>query len=127
MASGCVRMMEAGQRGETGPSSVSRTAQAFLTPGTMQTREREDINAGMVSVKARCGTSSKAGNSPSLTCCWRQTTSKEVVRTQRGSAKSASWGSLKAMCPFSPIPRLVISTLDESFVAAGLLVQILRI
>ena len=40
-----------------------------------------------------------------VTCCWRQAASSSTTLTSSGSAKSATGGSLKARCPFSPMPR----------------------
>ena len=64
----------------------------------------------MVSVIAWCGTSDMSANSPSWTCCWRHGSSSVVIFTVSGSSKRASCGSLKAMCPFSPIPSDTMSS-----------------
>ena len=59
----------------------------------------------MVTVMACVGTASSAGKWPSFTCWERQAASSSTTLTSRGSAKSATGGSLKARCPFSPMPR----------------------
>ena len=45
------------------------------------------------------------GKQPSATCCSRHARSSSTTFTSSGSAKSATGGSLKAMWPFSPMPR----------------------
>ena len=62
-------------------------------------------SAGMVAVSARRGTASMSGKCPSWTCWSRQARSSSTTFMSRGSSKSATGGSLKARCPFSPMPR----------------------
>ncbi len=59
----------------------------------------------MVTVMAWVGTSVSPAKCPSFTCCMRQAVSSSTTLTSRGSSKSATGGSLKARCPFSPMPR----------------------
>ena len=102
--------MLAGQAVRMSPSSVSRTARALVAAGTTQNTWAACISAGTVSVSAWVGTSSRVAKQPSCTCWLRHISSSATGFTRAGSSKSATGGSLKAMCPFSPMPMQVMST-----------------
>src|SRR4051812_7960336 len=97
--------MEAGHAGEMAPDSALRTATALACPGTTQKSLLPDMRVGIVTVSAWVGTESRDGKQPSLTCCWREASSRATTLTAAGSSKEACGGSLKARCPFSPIPK----------------------
>src|SRR5216117_906687 len=101
----CLRRIEPGQATVIGPCNAAVTASALRFSGTMQIIFFAAQSAGMVSVKAYEGTDSRLGKYPSPTCWRLQASSSLTILTERASLKSATAGSLKARCPFSPIPR----------------------
>ncbi len=110
ITSGCFRKIVAGQSVEISAFTVLKTASAFRPSGTTQLICLQFIIAGIVSERACVGTSSKVGNQPSPSCCFRHASSNSTTFTSFGSLKSATGGSLNAMCPFSPIPIQATST-----------------
>ena len=103
-----VRSIEPGQLGVTGPSSAIFTASALRASGTIASTCFAFRRAGMVRVIARLGTSSIVLKCPSLTCCIRHRSSSVTMWMRSRVAKSPG-GSLKARCPFSPIPKTQMS------------------
>ena len=77
--------------------------------GTMQNTASGAVSVGIVSVSACVGTSSSLAKQPSFTCCCRQVSSSATTLTAALSPKSATCGSLNAMCPFSPMPMHTMS------------------
>src|SRR5207249_556595 len=67
VACDCRRRMEAGQAVLIGPRRASRTEAAFRFSGAMQSIFLAEQRAGIVSVKAYCGTAAMFGKWPSLT------------------------------------------------------------
>ena len=104
VASGCVFSRVAGHAVEMSSSMTRRTIAALRLPGTDTISFGTRNSVGTVKVIARVGTPSSDGNQPSATCCSRHLLSRIATLTACGSLKSASLGSLKARCPFSPIP-----------------------
>ena len=103
-----VRSIEPGHSGVTGFSSAFFTASALRASGTMANTYLALRRAGTVSVIARFGTSSILSKWPSFTCCMRHRSSSVTMWMRSRVAKSAG-GSLKAKCPFSPIPKTQMS------------------
>lgn len=60
-------------------------------------------------VRSTCPNEAKQ---PSCTCWRRHLSSRSTTLTRTGSSNRATCGSLKAICPFSPMPRQTISTGD---------------
>src|SRR4029453_14065059 len=105
---GCRWRTDAGCCGVTGPSRQSRTACALRASGTMH-RISSASRIWRIDIEiARWGTSSRRGNQPSPSCCRRQASSRETTRYGSFASKSAG-GSLKARCPFSPMPTKATS------------------
>ena len=103
-----VRSIEPGQLVVTGPSSAIFTASALRASGTIASTCFAWRRAGTVSVIARLGTSSIVLKWPSFTCCVRHRSSSVTIWIRSRVPKSAG-GSLKARCPFSPIPKTQMS------------------
>src|SRR3954453_14529599 len=101
--------MVEGQSVEIGPFNVRCTACRLVGPGTEQNKCAPANSVGIVSVTACVGTAANEAKHPSFTCCCRQASSSATGLIVCGSSKSATGGSLNAMCPFSPIPRHTMS------------------
>ena len=70
---------------------------------------RRDVRIWRIDIEiARRGTSSRRGNQPSPSCWRRQASSSDTTRYGSLVSKSAG-GSLKARCPFSPMPTKATS------------------
>src|SRR5258708_4842188 len=104
VAFGCVRTIDDGHVVAIGPASAFFTAWAFRNSGTEQIHAPARISAGQVTVSAECGTDPGLSKCPSPACCLRDASSITTFFTVAGSEKSATCGSLNAMCPFSPNP-----------------------
>jgi hypothetical protein len=119
--------MVAGQAVDISAFIVLYIASAFLSSGTTQLMCLQFIIAGIVSDSACVGISSKVGNQPSPSCCMRHASSSSTIFTSLLSLKSATGGSLNAMCPFSPIPIHATSTgwlPEQGFIAQHLCFRI---
>ncbi len=102
---GCAGGSRPGRTCRPGPPGRPGPAPALRASGTTARTRWARSRAGMVTVMAWAGTSASVGKCPSLTCWRRQPSSSVTTFTSSGSSKSATGGSLKARCPFSPIPR----------------------
>lgn len=110
VAAGWRRRMLAGQAVRMSPSSVSRTARALVACGHHTEHLGSVHQCGHCQRQRMGGHVVQSGEAAVMHLLVAAYLVQRHGFTRAGSSKSATGGSLKAMCPFSPMPMQVMST-----------------